>query len=155
MGLGHAKCQTRSPMTLEMVGKPKLYDEHCAISALCGRLTDRVKSGEWNLASDIWDDLADRLQEHMRIEEKELFPQYATRGTKEAALVAELMADHVNFGATIDQIDESLERYEDLRARVTELFEQLRRHAQRESETFYPWADRYLRLHESAAPPDP
>jgi hemerythrin-like domain-containing protein len=117
-----------------------LADEHRALEVLCDDLVNRAESGEWRECDAVWDDFTRRLEAHLELEEKELFPRFADLGPEQAKTVAALAAEHDELRSTVLRlglaVQEQLLRLSD----VQELVEKLRGHAAHENQVFYPWA---------------
>lgn len=121
-------------------GKTHLADEHVALEAMCDDLMNRAESGEWRECDAIWDEFTRRLEAHMELEEKELFPRFAKLGPDQSEIVAKLTAEHVALRNLVLQlglaVQEQLLRLDDVRG----LVEKLKGHAAHENEVFYRWA---------------
>lgn len=120
--------------------KSHLADEHQALEALCDDLVNRAESGDWRECDAVWDDFTRRLEAHMELEEKELFPRYGKLGPDQAETIAALGAEHIELRSRVLRlglaVQEQLLRLEDVQA----LVEKLRHHAAHENEVFYRWA---------------
>ena len=121
-------------------GTSQLADEHAALEALCDDLVNRAESGEWRECDAVWDDFTRRLETHMELEEKELFPRFAKLGPDQTEIVAALSAEHVALRSEVLRlglaIQEQLLRLDDVRG----LVDKLRNHAAHENKVFYRWA---------------
>ena len=136
-------------MTTPTSRNATLFEEHRALVRMCDDLKNRAESGDWRLCEEIWSDFSWRLEEHMRLEETELFPRYAALGGSHVGIVKDLVGDHASFRATLAQMGVNVELHLLRKTDVDRLVERLDLHAQRENETLYPWA-RSIRL--TAAP---
>ena len=117
-----------------------LADEHKTLEALCDDLVNRAESGDWRECDAVWDDFTRRLEAHMELEEKELFPRYGKLGPDQAETIAALGAEHIELRSIVLRlglaVQEQLLRLEDVQA----LVEKLRHHAAHENQVFYRWA---------------
>jgi len=118
-----------------------LMDEHRALVSLCDDLKNRVETGEWRLCDSIWDDLAHRLSEHMRVEEEQIFPRHERIGEAEAKLVGRLRSDHDRFRSDLERIGLRIQLHELDRREIENLVGRLEAHATLENASLYPWAE--------------
>ncbi len=127
-------------MSKDPTDETDLFDEHAALEALCDDLTNRAESGDFRECDAVWDELTRRLEAHMDLEEKELFPRYAKLGPDQSETVAALTAEHVALRSLVFRlglaVQEQLLRLGDVEGLVAKL----RAHAAHENQIFYRWA---------------
>jgi hypothetical protein len=117
----------------------RLRHEHERLERQLDGLLSCATSGDWRNYDAIWEFLSERIEEHMDLEERLLFPAYGRSSPEAAQDVAALIDEHRELRRQIRNINLELQR----RFINLELLEGLsiclRAHAGHERRAFYPW----------------
>lgn len=116
-----------------------LEKEHEIIDALCADLVARAECGEWKMCDAIWDGFVKRLEAHMDLEERELFPRFVKMHPENEFFVSRLEAEHLEIRVALQHMGLTIQLHELREANMRSLVAHLRRHVEKEARAFYPW----------------
>ena len=116
-----------------------LAKEHEVVLALSNDLLARAESGEWRLCDAVWDDFTRRLEAHMELEEKQLFPKLVAERPECQKDMEKLVLEHQEIRATMNRLGLAIQLHELRERHVRDLVTKLEHHAKAENQEFYPW----------------
>jgi hemerythrin-like domain-containing protein len=119
-----------------------LREDHDAFDQRLADLCERARTEDWRYLDEVWDALADDIDDHFAFEEDVLFPELAKCGPDDAALVRRLLAEHAEIRDTLQQLGVHIQLHEVMVSTIEHLVAQLRKHAAIEAERLYGWAER-------------
>lgn len=117
-----------------------LTEHHRDLEVHFQRLASRFPGGDLIELRCEWSLFERELNEHMELEEKQLIPRFRREYPAEAAAICH---EHVEIRAALAEMGISLDLHALRASAVSDFIERLRRHAQREEELFYDWAQRH------------
>jgi hemerythrin len=119
-----------------------LADDHRAISELLEEMREAARAAaDWRTIVALWKRLVDRLEAHLRTEERHLFPPLEHTHVAE---IARLKDEHAALRKRIDEITTGVELHQVRDATLESFLDELASHAGREDAQLYRWAQAEL-----------
>ncbi len=120
----------------------QLRDEHREMEQWFGYVVEEARGGDWRACWDAWHPFVSLVERHMQFEERKLFPILSTQGPDRARLANELRDEHEKLRERLLEISIDIELKVTNVEHVAQIVEDLRHHAARENDAFYPWVER-------------
>jgi hemerythrin-like domain-containing protein len=119
--------------------RDRLIEDHARLSDLLLRLVAAFEANDRTEMAALWNQLETGLNAHLDAEEKYLFPELARTQPDEARA---LLAEHAEIRTRLLELGIRVDLHT-IRLDVTkELVDLLRKHAAKEDDILYPWADK-------------
>ena len=141
-------------MTRDMAAVARrLRDDHLAFETRFDALRNRAEAGAWRELDADWSPFVRDLEDHLRFEEAQVFPEYSRWGPECRDLVDALSAQHAEILRALESLGLQIQLHE-IRATTIERFVDLmRKHAEIENARVYPWLDLEGRREETGRAP--
>ena len=117
----------------------RLVMAHDELDLFIEQLIAAYGTNDRDAAATAYEELEARLRAHFAMEEEVLFPEFVEVEPRETD---ELRVEHTMLRARIDELAIGAELHQTRLPAIRELAQLLRRHAMRENELVYRWADR-------------
>lgn len=117
----------------------RLHDDHLAFEKRFDAMCNCAEVGAWRELDADWSSFVRDIEEHLRFEEAQVFPEYSRWNPECRDLVDALSAQHAEILRLLESLGLQLQLHE-IRATTIERFvELMRKHAEIENARIYPW----------------
>ena len=127
------------PSIAKSLSSERLQSDHKRLELLFDSLSVLASLGDWRVCNAIWVAFSDEVEAHMRLEEEELLPTFASSSPAATHQACQILMEHERIRDELDRVGMELQLCSFRASGVKELVEQLRANAQRESTTLYPF----------------
>ncbi len=116
----------------------ELSAEHERLERCYLDLTERAATGECRECDSVWSGFTKQLENHMAFEERDIFPRFAQKGSQEAGIVRDLLAEHAELRRQLESMGVDIQLHLTNAEVISTFLQTLRAHAAREREVLYP-----------------